>query len=618
MTNGNTSPSSLQDRILDIIAKCSDRTIRPARLAAEVGDLSVEDATAELCSVMAAVGPGATFFFERQDSSNQDIVDPLEVTQKLQQKPSPVMVFSFPSDFRIRAQRAKRVQDWKEQLNVILVWIWKVVQILTALGLILSLLILSVAAMLAFVAALIALQRGGNHHQRSGGGGGILSHHHRVLFLRQIQHICFSLQELLWCYAMFGPDIHYSGEDEEDGVPRRDPFLREMAYDLALISSVCCGRAGSIFYWWRVQQLSQRRHRILRGWRRDHDYSSDNDHEVEGVTLIRPRQTQWTDDASSLRQTQQHVSEQPQEHRGVLSVAVEFLFGPPNEKQEQQQERQRKWKLRAAFLVRQSMAEHSKDEKDVTIVGGVSLEKMIPYTDHPPSPLVLFKDSTALVGENQNSRHAMDLATQGLVIVSHFHGVPLLPPSVQQPSNIMQSRFRFPELVSESAIALQHDENSSDTASPMDFASFLCSHPQAIQSPGNRTNELTDDFPAFYYEPERSFTMLTLPQFMSCVTLGVLNFVGVLWFRQATGDGGVMNEVVEFQALTKMLRHSLVPVLWFYARLFWLLALSRLVYLLLCNRRIRQGNRNRQAWALVLQQQMNNTTSNNGKEDTYC
>ena len=61
----------LDERILDLIATIPDRTIRPGRLAAEFG-FSVEDASAELCGLLAAVGEGATFRFERTTTTTSN------------------------------------------------------------------------------------------------------------------------------------------------------------------------------------------------------------------------------------------------------------------------------------------------------------------------------------------------------------------------------------------------------------------------------------------------------------------------------------------------------------------------------------------------------------------
>jgi len=78
---------SLECQVLDVIERAPRLTIAPARLAAAVG-LSIEDATAELCGLSAAVGggyDGATFAFH-QAATNDTRTPP----------PPPVMVFTFP------------------------------------------------------------------------------------------------------------------------------------------------------------------------------------------------------------------------------------------------------------------------------------------------------------------------------------------------------------------------------------------------------------------------------------------------------------------------------------------------------------------------------------------
>ena len=82
-----TIPPPLDDRVIQIVKSSKTRDgsqfeIRPGRLAAELG-MSVEDACAELCGLLAAVGGGnngARFEFETIQGQT-------------------VMVFYFPLDF---------------------------------------------------------------------------------------------------------------------------------------------------------------------------------------------------------------------------------------------------------------------------------------------------------------------------------------------------------------------------------------------------------------------------------------------------------------------------------------------------------------------------------------
>ena len=191
-----TAAAPLDQRILEIVHR--NRTIRPGLLAAELG-LSVEDASAELCGLLAAVGggpDGATFRFEaiqpKEDGSTTSGIKPV------------TMVFTFPPDFEKRARRQRRREDLGEAAYRMLRLAVKVLKIVTAFGLILSLLILSVAALMALVAAMVALSRGDSQ------GGG--HRHARGALLRQMRLIFYSVRQMLWCYALFGP----TGDNTED------------------------------------------------------------------------------------------------------------------------------------------------------------------------------------------------------------------------------------------------------------------------------------------------------------------------------------------------------------------------------------------------------------------
>lgn len=78
------------------------------------------------------------------------------------------MVFTFPPDFKRRALRKRRKDDVRAVLQKVLMVIVKILKIVTAFGLILSLLFLSVAAAIGLMAAVIALScTEGGHRQRS-------------------------------------------------------------------------------------------------------------------------------------------------------------------------------------------------------------------------------------------------------------------------------------------------------------------------------------------------------------------------------------------------------------------------------------------------------------------
>ena len=59
----------------------------------------------------------------------------------------------------------------------------------------------------------------------------------------EMYNLFYTLRQLLWCYAMFGPTEGEGG----------DPFFHEAAYDTWLVLSLCCGNPGSMWFWLRAR-----------------------------------------------------------------------------------------------------------------------------------------------------------------------------------------------------------------------------------------------------------------------------------------------------------------------------------------------------------------------------
>ena len=515
-SNNNEIGPPLDQRIIGIIQTTKDHTIRPARLATELG-ISVNDACAELCGLLQAVGAGeggASFRFE---STNQNHV----------------MVFTFPPDFERRAYRKRRQENLCKTLWGAVTVAVKILKLVTAFGLILSLLIISIAVMAALVAALVALTRAG-HDSRG----------HRSTVMRNMRNICMSMRQLLWFYAVFG-----GGEQEG-----QDPFMREIAYDMALVSGMCCGNPGSIFFWFRANQLHRRRRRMFQGWS-----GRRIETDVEGVTLI--QRGTW-DNENEEEDTESYAEAGAEGHRGLLSVAVEFLFGPtpfhpgPTEP--------KKWKLRAAALIQLSTASQGK---------GVKLEAIAPYVDSPPSSL---DDSAKVLG-------------QGLLVVVHFNGTPT---SDQDGQGAETPSFVFPELMAESGSVPKYEipfDNDDET-----WASFLYS-PEPIY-PGRQS---ISEVPRFLKERHYKFTMLSAQQLFHSSFLGLMNLIGVIWLGRSIAKGGSL-EIRDGSSLA-VLSRFLLPVLRFYAILFFVLPGARLFFVLVMNTARRRRNLKRESLATALQ-----------------
>lgn len=515
--NDNLPPLDL--RVIDVVKAAPGHTIRPARLAAELG-ISVDDACAELCGLLAAVGNGAdngaSFSFVLVEGQH-------------------VMEFKFPLDFRQRALRKRRQEDaWqiaKEGLN----FGFKVVKVATAFGLILSLLILCVAAIMGLLAAIVAMSRGASPGDR-----------YRHTLMRQVRSLFYTIRQLVWFYALFGPT-------DAEG---QHPFLREVAYDISLVCSLCYGGPASLFFWMRAGQLSRRRNRAVRGWGGRNITTSD----FQGVSLI--QRNRWGDD-EDITHTIQASSLSDDGHRGVLSIAVEFLFGPsPFSPGPSQSE---KWKFRAVALVQLSSRNAGT---------GVSLEEMSPLADFPPASL----QSTATVVE------------QGLSIVAHFNGVPV---EDDTNNNLGKAKFVFPELMAESVVAVRHEILPDDDDGSWATLFYMkTENPVRQQSSSNGRLHYMKEF-------RYRFTKLSLQELLQCLLLGALNLVGVLWLGYSLSPGGVL-EVPVSSALGLVLRKALLPVLRFYAFFFFCLPGARLAIIISLNLLLERRNKRREQIAQEL------------------
>eukprot|EP00569_Conticribra_weissflogii_P007897 CAMPEP_0171349614 /NCGR_PEP_ID=MMETSP0878-20121228/34121_1 /TAXON_ID=67004 /ORGANISM="Thalassiosira weissflogii, Strain CCMP1336" /LENGTH=188 /DNA_ID=CAMNT_0011854301 /DNA_START=62 /DNA_END=624 /DNA_ORIENTATION=- len=173
--NDETEPLNsvpLDERILDLVRRCpppssqasTRHVIRPALLASELG-LSVEDATRELCGLLSAVGGGengASFEFERVGGLSADSAPGGDSAAKASNNNATMtMVFTFPHNFEARARRHRRKVDFRRKFQSFSVGFIKVVKIVTAFGLIISLAVLIIAGICLLAAAIVALARGG-------------------------------------------------------------------------------------------------------------------------------------------------------------------------------------------------------------------------------------------------------------------------------------------------------------------------------------------------------------------------------------------------------------------------------------------------------------------------
>ena len=130
--------------------------------------------------------------------------------------------------------------------------------------------------------------------------------------------------------------------------------------------------------------LNRRRRRWGQGWGSRH-YGGGDYGEEEGFSLV--RQGDWGTESRSSTNTSSPALDEDG-YRGLLSVVVEFLFGPssfwpgPTEFE--------RWKLRGLAVINISSSANRWSGQ------GLSLEELSPYADSPPASL---DDSAIIVSE---------------------------------------------------------------------------------------------------------------------------------------------------------------------------------------------------------------------------
>ena len=96
-----------------------------------------------------------------------------------------------------------------------------------------------------------------------------------------------------------------------------------------------------------------------------------NDDMMSGVAMM--REGSWGQNEEFNRRTNQIVCEQQQQQRGLLSIAVEFLFGPNDTRNSPMSTKELdKWKFRASVII--SLSSKSPGS-------GVSLRDLLPFVD---------------------------------------------------------------------------------------------------------------------------------------------------------------------------------------------------------------------------------------------
>ncbi|KAL7465785.1 hypothetical protein ACHAXS_006103 [Conticribra weissflogii] len=626
LTNNNdeTEPLHsipLDERILDLVRRCPPpssqsptpsstrrHVVRPALLASELG-LSIEDATRELCGLLSAVGggdDGASFEFERVGSRSANSAPNEDVAAKANDNTATMtMVFTFPHDFEARARRNRRKVDFRRRLHSLTIGCIKFLKIVTAFGLIISLAVLIIAGIFLLVAAIVALARGGGSAGGGGGGGGGFRNNHPLM--HRLRFLFYQLRQILWFYAIFGGGGSSTNQD---------PFMREVAGDLALMMSVCCGNPFHPFFWMRVSGMGRRgarlSERLNRGWGRDfpsggfrswgiNDANARNEFSGIAMTRVRPREDSSRD---TLQQKPRLVSitsssqSETEEQRGLLSIAVEFLFGPSKRDSSEihlsPSQDLDKWKFKASILISLCI-EHN---------GSICLRDLLPFVDDPPSSI---EDCSAI--------------SEALKIITYFNGKPVETNDDSQSSGL-NARFCFPELMAEIEFDLNSASRQFHTFSTSDYAPPSSSNANSSftsilynEAGQDETVHSSGDVPRYLYERPFVLTQLTRRQFGQCIVLGLLNFIGIVWVQNAIMPGGLFYLPLDASSSISS-RHwkrssnsgwvifsytfmGLLKLLRFYAVLFFVLPFSRLLVVLIRNVVVTRRNERRSNFCRV-------------------
>lgn len=355
--------------------------------------------------------------------------------------------------------------------------------------------------------------------------------------------------------------------------------------------SLCCGNPMHPFFWFRVGGMRRRwaRVRRTRGWGGS-EYSGD----MDGIAMM--RRGTWGDggDGSSQRGRVAFSQADDQQQRGLLSVAVEFLFGdspadssgsvdnnlPPSKELE-------KWKFRASVIVALSSASRG---------NGISLRELLPYVDNPPASA----DHPSAIRET-------------LRIVTYFNGRPA--DRTDEASNRddrfsgMDARFCFPEIVAEMDCSRLLTLGSSDFAPPESrdengagISSILYREDDEYGFGSSTGGASGDGVPEYLHERPHFLTRLSRQQFGQCALLGLLNLVGIIWVQNALMPGGLLALPVpggpskrrggdgSLVAIGSFLVLKLFGILRFYAGLFFVLPLCRLAIVLARNTLVNRRN----------------------------
>jgi hypothetical protein len=530
-----------QTQIVNFILACPDLTVRPADLSRQFG-FSINDSSAELCGLLQVVGQGASFHFE----DGKIIGDGNGGSRAVKS-----MVYRFPTGFDRKVRSAQRHDALQAWVKICI----KALKVVAALGLIISIIIVSVAILAALVAAFVTFLKGGG-----------ISRVIRTNVSRKMKALISTIRQILFCYAMFGSTG--SRNDTE-----YNHFFREAACDTLLVMNICYTSPRSIFFWWRagrIRQLWRRRVSNHDVYRRTFRNSNESEDEVRNLIS-----------EDGIPNTAQSQLQQ----RNLISSLVLFLFGPTTRTG---MSNENKWRLRSAIIM-------IKTSNNGGNLRPISLQELAPFADSPPSSL----------------DHACQVITEGLSIVVHFNGVPYSEfvaasdPTIEnqeQEHSGSNALFQFPELISESFIGMRRDDPKlwsqtiEDTKQGWNDFFYKSNGAVPISTTHQTCSKSANTMPKYLCEQPKPFSSLSRDHFSFCLLAIILNYFGVFWFSRSLESGGILEQ----RSFGNLLKAGLIPVLWFYAKLFVAIPAGRLTHVIVCNKLCKQRNKKREFLASQL------------------
>jgi len=298
---------------------------------------------------------------------------------------------------------------------------------------------------------------------------------------------------------------------------------------------------------------------MQRGWGYSRSYSNPPGYYAQEGT--------WGHEQEEEEPTLSSNTEDESDFPGLVSIAAEFLFGSSTFLHSKPSSKD-KWRLRALVIA-------SKPS------GIISIKEILPYVDSPPSDKSLSPSSSVYYG---------------LSIVSHFNGKPIS--SSNDDDDDDNALFYFPEVIAESEcgglpspskVIMENSEDDISGLSSILYKSNNTNHeyiPLRLTSSSSSTN-----IPKYLKEQKHTLTQLTSKNFYTCLSLGIINYIGIYWLKtNAIVDGGILELS---SSIFGLLLQYLISFLYFYSKLFLLLPCCRLVIVVIMNFMIDGRNRRR-------------------------